>query len=97
MNQSICFQVFVNMINSKLGVYSTKLDELIKTVESRMKRRINAAGPASPCFFSYTWVNSHQAVKAGTRLLSIPVIAGSNNELWQSVSGVINPSHRRIE
>ncbi|WAR27954.1 PATS1-like protein [Mya arenaria] len=61
-------EVFVNMINSKVGVYDTKLKELKETIASRMTGKVSM-GVKPPCFFSYTWVNSANAVAQGTRKL----------------------------
>jgi hypothetical protein len=56
------------MTKGKFQYYDSKFDELIKTL--RDKSNVSTESDADPkpqVFFSYTWVNSAQAVTLGTR------------------------------
>jgi len=57
-------QVFIKM--QKLEQYQAKLEELTKRLADRTQ---NSEKPKNfpPCFISYSWVNSRQAVAKGTR------------------------------
>ncbi|KAH3797655.1 hypothetical protein DPMN_151239 [Dreissena polymorpha] len=56
------------MIKSKLSHYESKFEELMKTLEKKMDIRLRDKSiPHPEVFFSYSWVNSQQAVTLGTR------------------------------
>ncbi|KAL4228297.1 hypothetical protein ACF0H5_013728 [Mactra antiquata] len=75
-------EVFVNMIKSKKGVYKTKFDELVNAISSKTNKPVGVA-PTPSCFFSYTWVNSSQAVNLGTRAVSGALGSGDPREIKQ--------------
>ncbi|XP_060565876.1 uncharacterized protein LOC132724909 isoform X2 [Ruditapes philippinarum] len=61
-------EVFVNMTKGKFQYYDSKFDELIKTLKDKSNVSTESdADPKPQVFFSYTWVNSAQAVTLGTR------------------------------
>lgn len=64
----LCFQSFVNMINSKKDNYNSKFQELLGKLDELMNLSVKAKDAESPeCFISYCWKNSAQAVALGTR------------------------------
>ena len=60
-------QVFVNMTNAKKPNYSTKFDELLKSLNEKTNRSVGTEADTPSVFFSYSWVNSAKAVSLGTR------------------------------
>lgn len=54
------------MINAKRKVYKDKFDELLQDITSVSKGQVEKKPDAS-VFVSYSWKNSHQAVKLGTK------------------------------
>ncbi|XP_053405125.1 uncharacterized protein LOC123565346 [Mercenaria mercenaria] len=75
-------EVFVNMTKPKLEYYNSKFEELLRTLKD--KSEVDAETQASPkpqVFFSYTWVNSSQAVALGTREIPGALGYGDPREL----------------
>lgn len=61
------------MTKSKKEVYKAKLDELLKTIAGKTNKPIGVV-PSPSCFFSYTWVNSAEAISLGTRYVPVCVV-----------------------
>ena len=66
-------EVYVNM--AQLKRYKVKIQELVQVVRARSRAlEGHESGEEGkrfpPCFISYSWVNSHEAVAEGTRLVS---------------------------
>ena len=66
-------EVYVNM--AQLKRYKVKIQELVQVVRARSRAlEGHESGEERkrfpPCFISYSWMNSHEAVAEGTRLVS---------------------------
>lgn len=60
------------MTKPKLQYYDSKFEELLKTLKDKTRTGISAEVSLKPdVFFSYSWTNSEQAVKLGTRYLAV--------------------------
>ena len=57
----------MNMTNAKKPNYSTKFEELFKSLNEKTNRSVGAETETPSVFFSYSWVNSAKAVSLGTR------------------------------
>ncbi|XP_071167671.1 uncharacterized protein [Mytilus edulis] len=57
--------VFVNMIDSKKSVFTNKMEELLGKVKEIYSVEVSNESP--PCFISYCWKNSKEAVELGTK------------------------------
>ncbi|XP_063433340.1 uncharacterized protein LOC134715226 [Mytilus trossulus] len=57
--------VFVNMIDSKKSVFTNKMEELLLKVKEIYSVEVSNESP--PCFISYCWKNSKDAVELGTK------------------------------
>ena len=69
-------EVYINM--AQVERYNVKIEELVQVVEARIRSVDGEEAEEGqnkkrypPCFISYSWVNSHEAVAAGTRLVKI--------------------------
>ena len=56
------------MTKQKYEHYDSKFEELLKALSGKT-RMIADVSPKPVVFFSYTWVNSEEAVELGTRLV----------------------------
>ena len=54
------------MTKQKFEHYDSKFEELLKALSGKT-RMIADVSPKPVVFFSYTWVNSEEAVELGTR------------------------------
>ena len=59
-------QVFINMTKGKFEHFPSKYEELLKALGGKT-RNVTDLSPKPAVFFSYTWMNSSQAVALGTK------------------------------
>ncbi|XP_050400370.2 uncharacterized protein LOC126817438 [Patella vulgata] len=59
-------EVFVDM--RKMERYKHKLPELLKTINNRINRTVQTI-TSTPCFVSYCWQNSQEAINKGSRVI----------------------------
>ena len=64
----VYFQVYVNM--SRKGLYDEKLPEILQKVKDKTTNEIASTKSYPPCFVSYCWQNSSDAVQKGTRYVN---------------------------
>ena len=58
-------QVFINMVDSKKSVFDSKMQELLGRIREMYSFEVSNENP--PCFISYSWKNSKEAVTLGTK------------------------------